>query len=118
MVRRAIESLYSGKCTIVQVGQEVIDPITKVTSFEDVTLCENEPCRLSYQSKGNANITDTVTVVNQTIKLFIRPELVVLAGARVVITQNGKTRAYKSSGESAVYSNHQEIVLEIEDDKA
>ena len=117
MVRKAIESLYKGLCTIRQYDS-VFDPITKRTSFAEVVSYVNVPCRLSHKSKVSAKPSDTVSTVAQTIVLFIAPELVVRAGAKVEVTQNGVTKIYKASGESAVYTNHQEIVLEIEDGEA
>ena len=40
------------------------------------------------------------------------PEVYVPPGSVIEVTQNGITRKYKHSGISAVYTNHQEIVLE------
>lgn len=117
MVRKAIESLYKGLCTIRQYDS-VFDPVTKRTSFAEVVSYVNVPCRLSYKNKVSAKPSDTISTITQTITLFVAPELVVKAGAKIEVTQNGVTKTYVSSGESAVYTNHQEIVLEIEDDVA
>lgn len=117
MVRAAIEGLYIGKCTITQ-HQEVFNYVTKVTAFKDVVLCEDEPCRLSFSTVASDNNTDTVANVRQVVKLFIRPELVINAGSKIVVTQNNRTTKYKASGQAAVHTNHQEIVLELEDNRA
>lgn len=117
MVREAIESLYIGKCTITQ-HESVFNYVTKVTSFKDVVLCEDEPCRLSFSTVVSDNNTETVAEVRQVVKLFLRPELVVNAGSKIVVTQNGRTVKYTASGQPAVHTNHQEIVLELEDDRA
>lgn len=100
------------------VGEKVFDPITKKTLCKDVLLCEDEPCRLSYVTVGAADNTDTVANIVQTIKLFIRPEIVIPAGSKIEVSQNGRLKKYIASGESAVFSNHQEVVLEIARDKA
>lgn len=110
MVRRAIESLYKGICTITN-SQEVFDPITKRTTFKDVVICENEPCRLSHSSTPNADQTETTANVIRIVKIFIAPELEIKAGSKIVVTQNNVTRAYKASSIQAVYTNHQEINL-------
>ena len=34
---------------------------------------------------------------------------------RVIVTQNGETTEYKNSGKPAIYSSHQEIILELFD---
>ena len=49
----------------------------------------------------------------QTTTLFISPDVVIEPGSKIVVTQNGKTVAYKQSGEPALYNTHQEIILEL-----
>ena len=117
MVRRAIESLYKGKCTVYQYDS-VTDPLTKRTSLSEVVSCVDQPCRLSYSTKGGAIPSDTVSKVNQVIKLFIAPEIDIKAGAKIVVTQNNVIKTYIASGEPSFYSNHQEITLTVGNDKA
>ena len=117
VVREAIESLYVGRCTIYQ-SQKIVNPKTKRTTTQNVLLCENEPCRLSFESKRSADYDGVVSKIVQSVKLFLKPELVVLAGAKIEVSQNGRTTKYKASGQPAVYTNHQEILLELDDDKA
>lgn len=116
-VRQAIESMYKGVCTIYG-KQKVVDEVTKRTTTKDVVLCENEPCRLSFETKESAEYNGVTAQLTQTIKLFMRPELVVFPGSKITVTQNGRTTTYKCSGQPAVYTNHQEILLELDDDKA
>ena len=115
--RKAIESLYKGVC-IVSNSQKVFDSVTKRTTFQDVVIVENEPCRLSFSNVSEASQGSTVATVSQVVKLFIRPELEIKAGSKITVTQNGRTTKYVASGQPAVYTNHQEIVLTLEDDKA
>lgn len=115
--RKAIELLYRDKCTIVEY-QPIKDPISKRTSNKEVVVLENQPCKLSYK-----NITSTtdgkVAKLTQTIKLFISPNIEVKAGSKLIITnQNNVTKEYARSGEPAIYPNHQEVVLELLEDKA
>ena len=117
VIRKAIERLYVGRCHITN-HQKMVDPVTKITSFQNVVLCENEPCRLSFSSVKSSNETDEVTEVAQVVKLFLRPELIVQAGSKITVTQNGRTTEYIASGQSAVHTNHQEIVLELKEDRA
>ena len=114
MVRKAIESLYKGVCTVYQY-ESVVDPITKRTSLVEVASYVDQPCRLSHSNKTSAKESDTASTVTQTITLFVAPELVINAGAKITVTQNNVTKTYVASGQSAVYTNHQEIVLEIGD---
>ncbi|VHX85444.1 phage protein [Clostridioides difficile] len=115
--RKAIEMLYRDKCTIVEY-QPIKDPITKRTNNKEVVILENQPCKLAY--KNIVSATDgKVSRLEQTIKLFISPDIEIKAGSKLIITnQNNITKEYVRSGESAIYPNHQEIILELLDDKA
>lgn len=116
--RKAIESLYIGTCDISEV-RDVFDPVTKRTSGKSwVTVVTGERCRLSFSSVTSADNTSTVSNVAQTVKLFIKPELVINAGSKVTVTQNDRVTEYVASGEPAVYDSHQEVVLTLGDDKA
>lgn len=111
-VREAIESLYDGKCTITE--HQKVKKENKSTGFRDVVVLEDVPCRLSFKTINNTNQTDTAaSSVAQVTKVFLAPEIQVKPGSKLTVTQNNVTTEYKSSGEPAVYSTHQEIVLEL-----
>lgn len=111
-VRKAIESLYTGLCTITE-HRQILDESTKQTKFQDVDIIINQPCRLSFSSI-NPTINETgASSVSQAVKLFIAPEINIPAGCKITVTQNNNTTAYKQSGEPAVYSSHKEIKLEL-----
>ena len=74
---------------------------------------ENQPCRLSYKTITNAGENDVASSVFQIIQVFLNPEINIKAGSKLIITQNGITTEYKSSGEPAFYNTHQEIILEL-----
>lgn len=112
VVRKAVESLYEGTCTIKEF-KSVKDSITHITAKKEVTVLENQKCRLSYEKIASANQITGPTTIAQSIKLFIAPEIVVNAGSKIIVTQHGKTTAYQKSGEPALYTNHQEIRLEL-----
>lgn len=110
--RKAIESLYDGKCTITE--HQKVKKENKSTGFQDVVVFTDEPCRLSFKTINNTNQTDTAaSAVVQITKVFLAPEIQVKPGSKLTITQNDVTTEYKSSGEPAFYSTHQEIVLEL-----
>ena len=114
-VRKALESLYKGFCTISN-KQEVTDEQTHQTRFTDVIVVENQPCRLSFSTITAATPGTGATTLKEVVKLFIAPEITVLPGSKITVTQNGMTTLYKSSGKPATHSNHQEIILELDDD--
>lgn len=115
--RKAVENRYKGLCDILE-KRKAKDEVTKATVLRDTAVLSNQPCRLSYSSSGTANQTDTVSNIEQTIKLFIAPEIKIAPGSKLRITQNGTTTDYISSGVPAVYETHQEVSLELEKENA
>lgn len=110
--RNAIESTYDGKCTIYEY-KKVKNSKTKMTSLKDVAVVKNQPCRLSYQNTNVVSSRNNANSMIQSIQLFIAPEVQIKAGSKIVIAQNGVTKVYQKSGEPAVYVTHQEIQLEL-----
>ena len=108
--REAIQSLWTGVCNIF--GFKDVEDEYGATSHAEVALFENLPCRLSFKNISQTSQTESFAVSSQVVKLFIAPEVYVPPGSVIEVTQNGVTRKYKHSGISAVYTNHQEIVLE------
>lgn len=102
--------LYSGVCDIIERKSYIKE--NKSTGFEEVIVAENIPCRVSYSSKNSAKGSDGTYSTTQTTKLFIGNDVVIKTGSKIVVTQNDVTVEYGSSGESAVYSGHKEIVIE------
>lgn len=118
--RNAIEIFYEDSCNIVEY-QSIKDPVTKVTSKKEVTVLSNQPCNLSYSTPTGGKDTEAATIITQVPMLFISPDIAIKAGSKIVITKKSdtviadsvKTTAYKNSGVPAVYSGHQQIVLEL-----
>lgn len=117
MVTNPLAKLWVGRCTIYEY-QNVTDPETFQTTQQQVPILEDEPCRLSYNYEQATNIQSGAAVVSQSITLFIRPDLVISPGSVIEITQNGITEKYKGSGQPAVYTNHQEIILLLDKENA
>lgn len=117
LVRKALESLYTGVCTITGY-QEVRDPETCITSQQEVMLLQEHPCRISVETVVSANPSETVSTIRQSVKLFLSPETAIPPGSKVTVRQNGITTSYQSSGSPAVYPDHQEIVLELWKERA
>jgi len=113
-MRQAVESRYSGKCTVVEM-RSVKDLVTNITTLKEVTVLTDQPCNIAYKSAEATTIVGGVAVQNQTIKLFISPDVTIKAGSKITVTKNGQTTAYKRSGLPAFYPSHQEINLIIFD---
>lgn len=110
-IRKTIESTYNGICNIIE--RQKVTNANHSTSMKEVTVLENQPCRLSFKSISNTTEGETVATTKQSVKLFISPDIVVKAGSKIIVTQDGETTEYKSSGIPAVYGTHQEIILEL-----
>lgn len=111
--RKAIESTYKGVCTIT-CRRDVRDEKTKITrKNKEVTVIENQPCKLSFEKLNAAAQTEAAAKLTQGAKLFISTEIAVKPGSKIIVEQNGVKTEYFSSGEPAVYSSHQEIMLEL-----
>lgn len=108
--RKAIEKLYIGTCTITE--HQKVKKENKSTGFADVVVLEKQPCRLSYKTITSTKQDEAAASLIQVAKVFLAPEIHVKPGSKLTITQNGVTTEYQNSGEPAVYSTHQEIILE------
>ena len=109
--------LWVGICTIYEY-QEVTDPDTYQTKQKLFPVVVNEPCRISFTREITTNIINGAAEVAQTTMLFIRPELDIKPGSVIEVTQHGRTVKYKGSTKPALYTNHQEVVLELYEEHA
>lgn len=111
--RKAIESTFTGNCTIIE-RRDVRDEKTKITrKNEEVVVVENQPCKLSFEKANAVSQTETAAVQSQGAKLFIAPEIAVKPGSKIVVKQNGATTVFSASGVPAVYFSHAEIMVEL-----
>lgn len=113
----AIRKLWKDRC-IIQSSVEYTKA-NKAKGKRWETLIDNEPCKLSFFNNVRLNNTAVdmpmTTQVFQQAKLFIRSDLEIPAGCRItVIThENNKTLYFENSGVPALFTNHQEILLEV-----
>ena len=111
-MRAELEKLYEGVCDIIEYQSYKEGSATR---FREVTVYESVPCRVSFGNLGNTNAassTGVAVAIEQTIKLFINPDITIKAGSKIVVTQNGETAEYKNANPPMRYSTHQEIILE------
>ena len=111
--RKAMESTYySGVCSVVEY-RDVRDEKTKITHKSEVTVIENQPCKLSFEKLDAVNQTETAAKTTQGTKLFVSPDVEIKAGSKIIVEQDGVKTAYSTSGVPAIYPTHQEIMLEL-----
>lgn len=109
-VRKALEKGYDGTFTVTE-HQKVTRP-NHTVGYEDVVVILDQPCRLSFSSSP-ATADGDVPAIAQTVKLFFAPDIAIKEGSKITVTQNGVTTEYKQSGTTAVYSTHNEVILEL-----
>ena len=111
--QKAIEQLYDYECDIIERRSEK-DSITKITSTKEVVVLENRPCQISFKNTNNpAMQTEKQATAVQEVKLFISNKIIVKEGSKIVVRKKGTkyVQEFKSSGNPAMYSSHQEIPL-------
>ena len=122
MVNNPLSILWVGRANIYEY-QEVADPETYQTKHDLVKVVTDEPCRVSYgqtaYSKADTiHVSEGAPYVNQSIVLFIRPDISIKEGSVIEVTQHGVTNKYKRASKPAVHSQHQEVILELYEDNA
>ena len=70
--RKALERTYEGRATVYEY-QSVRDPDTFLTDFKEVTVLEDQPCKLSFKTLDTTTTTGNVAVMTQGVKLFLSP---------------------------------------------
>lgn len=112
--RKILEKTYDAVCTISKMCKSKVDG---ETTLQEVIVAQNQPCALSNSSNPSAKQGQVSAEVSNAVKLFIAPELKILPGSKVEVTQYGRTYELEASGLAFIYPTHQEINL-IETGKA
>ena len=107
---KAFQENVQGRATVIEY-QNIKDE-WGMTNFQEVTVLEDQPCKLSFETLTSST-GDPVATVSQSVKLFISPDVVIKAGSKIIVTQHGRTTEYSNSGVPAVYPTHQEIMLTL-----
>ena len=113
--------LWKVKCTIYEFV-DTTDPDTHQTIQTLKAVVTDEPCRLSFSQVMSQSTTTQIVQGAaeqvQIIKLFLRPDITINAGSVIEVTQNGVTTKYKRSSVPAIYTQHQEVTLELYEERA
>lgn len=112
--KEILESTYWDTCDVFRNTETETED--GETVFQEQQVHSGLPCALSKASNGyNAN-QDVPNEIKYASVLFLSPNYLILAGDKIIITQeNGIQRTFKA-GEAFVYSSHQEIPLLREDE--
>lgn len=95
-----------------------VNETNKRTEFVEDVLFTNRPCKLSFETLTVTAEAGNVSTAAQGVRLFLDNDVSVPAGSRVEVIRDGKTYTYKASSEPGVFTNHQEIRLELFEGRA
>ncbi len=109
---KAIQSLWDGRATIT-VREGVLDERTGRTEPVERVTASELPCRISFATVKSTEPDEEAARVAQTVTLYIDPSVVIPEGSKITVTQNQVTTDYERSGKAAVYTDHQEVPLEL-----
>ncbi len=112
---KALRGLWTGRCDLF-VQETVVNLANGRDVTEEVQRLSGEPCRLSFSSVSSVKENSNAALTHQVVRLFIGPDVKIPPGSKLVITQGSYKGTYKKSGAPAVYSTHQEVVLELEEE--
>lgn len=112
MVKDALRKLWNDTCNV-YIQEKTINEINKRTEFVETLVIENEPCKLSFNSLNTVENINNAPSITQTITIFLDNELEIPSGSKIVVTRQNKQFVYKQSGQPRLFSNHQEIKLEL-----
>ena len=110
--KEAIQSLWDGRATIT-VREGVLDERTGRTEPVERVTASELPCRVSFATVKSTEPDEEAARVAQTVTLYIDPSVVIPEGSKITVTQNQVTTDYERSGKAAVYTDHQEVPLEL-----
>ena len=117
-VKGAVERLYEDTCTVYELTRTK-DTATKITSgavweplYEDII------CRLSYKDVAAVDSGEAAGKVLKAVVLYLAPDIRIRPGSKIAVTHCGETTVYQNSGEPSIYSNHQEVALELPEVRA
>lgn len=109
---KAIQSLWDGRATIT-VREGVLDERTGRTEPVERVTASDLACRISFATVKSTEPDEEAARVAQTVTLYIDPSVVIPEGSKITVTQNQVTTDYERSGKAAVYTDHQEVPLEL-----
>lgn len=109
--RNALKKLWDGVCDV-YVIETAVNTENGRNERTEVLKLQNEPCRLSFSNISTTTEQDSAPLIQQTVKLFVSKDADIPPGSKIVVTQEGEEVVYTNSGKPAVYSCHQEIMLE------
>ena len=109
IAEKAVKALWKDSLTVVE-RRKYTKP-DHTTGFQEITAISDAPCKLSFESISAVGADEAANIA-QSAKLICASGLEISEGSKIIISREGRTFEYVRSGMPAVYSVHQEIMLE------
>lgn len=111
----AQHTMYTGVMDIIGFNYETDEH--GIRQPVEVTQMTQIPCRLSYQANVSTNQDGAADTV-QEVKVYCDPDIQIPSGSALLVTQNDRTERYEISAPPVVYLSHQEIGVELYQERA
>lgn len=116
---KSIQKLFNYSCDVYNYFF-IKDPNSKKTHQKYKLIYQNLPCRISYYNNSlkisHSSLNDINNKKKQYVKLFLSNKFKILPGSLIVVNKNNESIKYKNSGQPAIFSYHQEIMLSLFDE--
>ncbi|MBC6681311.1 hypothetical protein [Zhenpiania hominis] len=110
LAEQAVKSLWRDTMTVIE--HRKVKKENGITGFEDVETIKGEPCKIIFKTL-QATDQQEAAGLTQGIKLLCDKNRTIPEGSKILVLHEGIETAYRQSGKPAVYSVHQEIMLEL-----
>ena len=89
----------------------------KSNGFREFISIRNEPCKVSFSDNiafnQLAEPDGVASPVKKIVKLICAADLDIPMGSKISITHKGQTIDYTHTSQPSIFTNHQEILLEV-----
>jgi len=111
---RAIKSLWKDNATI-YVRESYTDEETALEKQREISVLDDEPCRIVYVSSPTTGDDRGAPAKAQTIKLLIDRNAELPLGSKISVLREDtdEPEEYRNAGMAGIYSVHKEITLEV-----
>lgn len=117
MKTNPLATIWNDRATVYEY-KDTVDPETFQSTQTLEPVLVDEPCRISFRQEQATNIRSGAAVISQSITLFISPYVYIKPGSVIDVNHYGTVTRFKGSSKAALYSNHQQIVLELYEENA
>ena len=107
------EVMYDSVCDIKRYETKRLESGISTKELKEVH--SQIKCRISYESDGANEESETLYEINRRIKVFLPIETDIKSGDILVITRNGKSEKFEAASKGKAYRTHLEVEVKPTD---